>query len=309
MTRADLARATGLARSTVAQRVDTLIVEGLVHDLPVAASPRGRPPAVPGLQSRRRRRPRRRPRSHALAGRGERSRRSSSRRTGGTSISISVGRRPRMARRALHGARCRRRRSRDDVRGIGVGSLARSSSQAAAREPAPIILPGWTTPIPMVCRPVPPPRCWSTTTSASWPAASIGCIGGTARRSACLGLNGSGKSSLLRIIAGVDKDFNGRDTSRPATPSATSNRSRSSTRRRPSARSSRRRSQRRSILLKEFDEINAKFADPMDDDEMDKLLERQGEVQEKLDARTRGTWTRSSRWRWTRCAARRPRRR
>ena len=37
-------------------------------------------------------------------------------------------------------------------------------------------------------------------------------------------------------------------------------------------------------LLKEFDEINAKFAEPMSDDEMTKLLERQGEVQEKLDA-------------------------
>ncbi|MDP9180038.1 MAG: energy-dependent translational throttle protein EttA, partial [Gemmatimonadota bacterium] len=36
-------------------------------------------------------------------------------------------------------------------------------------------------------------------------------------------------------------------------------------------------------LLKEFEEINAKFAEPMDDDEMAKLIERQGEVQEKLD--------------------------
>ena len=36
-------------------------------------------------------------------------------------------------------------------------------------------------------------------------------------------------------------------------------------------------------LLKEFEEINAKFAEEMSDDEMNKLLERQGEVQEKLD--------------------------
>ena len=36
-------------------------------------------------------------------------------------------------------------------------------------------------------------------------------------------------------------------------------------------------------LLKEFEQINAKFAEPMDDDEMSKLIERQGEVQEKLD--------------------------
>ena len=38
------------------------------------------------------------------------------------------------------------------------------------------------------------------------------------------------------------------------------------------------------ICLREYDEINAKFAEPMDDDEMTKLLERQGEVQEKLEA-------------------------
>src|SRR3954465_5390666 len=37
-------------------------------------------------------------------------------------------------------------------------------------------------------------------------------------------------------------------------------------------------------LLKEYDEINAKFAEPMSDDEMTKLLDRQGTVQEKLDA-------------------------
>ena len=36
-------------------------------------------------------------------------------------------------------------------------------------------------------------------------------------------------------------------------------------------------------LLKEFEEINAKFAEEMSDEDMDKLLERQGEVQEKLD--------------------------
>ena len=37
-------------------------------------------------------------------------------------------------------------------------------------------------------------------------------------------------------------------------------------------------------LLKEFEEINQKFAEPMDDDAMDKLIERQGVVQERLDA-------------------------
>ena len=37
-------------------------------------------------------------------------------------------------------------------------------------------------------------------------------------------------------------------------------------------------------LLKEFERINEKFAEPMSDEEMNKLLEKQGQVQEKLDA-------------------------
>lgn len=99
-----------------------------------------------------------------------------------------------------------------------------------------------------------------------------------------LGLNGSGKSSLLRIIAGTDKDFNGEvvfskgysvgyleqepklddeKTVREIVEEAV---------------------QGTVDLLKEFEEINMKFAEPMTDDEMNALIERQGEVQEKLDA-------------------------
>lgn len=102
-----------------------------------------------------------------------------------------------------------------------------------------------------------------------------------------LGLNGSGKSSLLKIIAGVDKEFLGevvwspgytvgmleqepkidptktvKDIVEEAVASTVA-------------------------LLKEFEEINEKFMDPglMDDpDAMDKLITKQGEVQEKLDA-------------------------
>ena len=99
-----------------------------------------------------------------------------------------------------------------------------------------------------------------------------------------LGLNGSGKSSLLKIIAGTDKEFNGevvfskgysigyleqepklddaktvRQTVEEAVQSTVD-------------------------LLQEFDEINMKFGEEMTDDEMAQLLERQGEVQEKLDA-------------------------
>jgi energy-dependent translational throttle protein EttA len=99
-----------------------------------------------------------------------------------------------------------------------------------------------------------------------------------------IGLNGSGKSSLLRILSGVDQDFQGKTTVSPGfsigyleqepqlDPGKTV----------------------REIveqgvqpvvdLLHEYDEINAKFAEPMSDDEMSDLLERQGKVQEKLDA-------------------------
>jgi ATP-binding cassette ChvD family protein len=99
-----------------------------------------------------------------------------------------------------------------------------------------------------------------------------------------LGLNGSGKSSLLRIIAGRDKDFNGEvvfsqgysvglleqepvlDESKTVLEIVQEG------------------AQETVNLLKEYEEINAKFAEPMDDDEMNALIERQGKVQEKLDA-------------------------
>src|ERR1700750_1125207 len=49
LTRADVARQTGLARSTVAQRIDALIAHGLVSEVTGAASTGGRPPTVLAL--------------------------------------------------------------------------------------------------------------------------------------------------------------------------------------------------------------------------------------------------------------------
>jgi ATP-binding cassette ChvD family protein len=98
-----------------------------------------------------------------------------------------------------------------------------------------------------------------------------------------LGLNGAGKSTLLRIMAGVDQDHLG-ETMLSAgytvgflaqEPLIDSNKS------------------VREVVeegvsevvtaLREFDEINARFAEPMSDDQMNDLLEQQGRLQERLD--------------------------
>lgn len=99
-----------------------------------------------------------------------------------------------------------------------------------------------------------------------------------------IGLNGSGKSSLLRILAGADQHFNGETilsdgytvgyleqeplvdvdkTVRQVVEEGV---------------------QETVDLVNEFEAINMKFAEPMDDDEMNTLIERQGEVQDRLDA-------------------------
>jgi energy-dependent translational throttle protein EttA len=98
-----------------------------------------------------------------------------------------------------------------------------------------------------------------------------------------LGLNGSGKSTLLKIMAGVDTEFNGEailskgytigyleqeplvdetKTIREVVEEGV---------------------QDEVDLVNEFNRINERFAEPMSDDDMEKLIQRQGEVQEKLD--------------------------
>ncbi len=99
-----------------------------------------------------------------------------------------------------------------------------------------------------------------------------------------LGLNGSGKSTLLRIMAGIETEFNGEarladgatvgllsqepelDPAKDVVGNVLEGMGESYE------------------LLKRFEEVSARFAEPMDDDEMNALIEEQGELQEKIDA-------------------------
>ena len=86
-----------------------------------------------------------------------------------------------------------------------------------------------------------------------------------------LGLNGAGKSSLLKILAGVDEAFDGKTgetrTVREVVEEGVSE---------------------LMAIAREFEEINARFAEPMEPEEMDALIERQAQVQELMDHK--GVW-------------------
>ncbi|MFZ5564797.1 MAG: energy-dependent translational throttle protein EttA [Thermodesulfobacteriota bacterium] len=98
-----------------------------------------------------------------------------------------------------------------------------------------------------------------------------------------LGLNGSGKSSLLRIMAGVDAEFDGQAVLSPGhtlgfleqepqlDPAKT-------------VRAVVEEGMSEAVaLVNEYNSISEKFAEPMEDDEMNRLIERQGVLQEKID--------------------------
>ncbi len=99
-----------------------------------------------------------------------------------------------------------------------------------------------------------------------------------------IGLNGSGKSSLLRIMAGVDKEFNGQTILTPGhtigfleqEPELDNSKT---------VREIVEEGVHETVnLLNEFNRISEKFSEPMSEEEMNRLIERQGQVQEKLDA-------------------------
>src|SRR5215204_5918851 len=98
-----------------------------------------------------------------------------------------------------------------------------------------------------------------------------------------IGLNGSGKSSLLRIMAGIDKEFNGEALLSPGYTVGYLQQEPLIDDGRTVREVVEEAVQGTVDLLKEFEAINAKFAEEMSDDDMNKLLERQGKVQEQLD--------------------------
>jgi ATP-binding cassette ChvD family protein len=96
-----------------------------------------------------------------------------------------------------------------------------------------------------------------------------------------LGLNGSGKSSLLRILAGVDKEFNGQTILSPGHTVGYLEQEPLVDCQKTVREVVEEGVQETVDLLKEFEAINAAFADP--DADMEKLCDRQAVVQEKLD--------------------------
>lgn len=103
-----------------------------------------------------------------------------------------------------------------------------------------------------------------------------------------LGLNGAGKSTLLKIMAGLDKEFDGEARPMPnikigylaQEPKLDENKDVRGNVEDGVAETKK--------LLDEFNEISMKFAEPMEEEEMNKLLERQGELQNAIDAK--GAW-------------------
>ena len=98
-----------------------------------------------------------------------------------------------------------------------------------------------------------------------------------------LGLNGSGKSTLLRIIAGVDKNYDGKITAAGGYTVGYLEQEPLIDDTRTVIEVVRDGAKATFALLKEYDEINAKFGEDMTPEQMDKLINKQAEVQEKLD--------------------------
>ena len=99
-----------------------------------------------------------------------------------------------------------------------------------------------------------------------------------------LGLNGSGKSSLLRILAGVDKEFVGQTIISPGLTVGLLEQEPQLDESKTVRAVVEEAVQDTVRLMEEFNRINEQLAEPMSDEEMSKVLDRQASIQEKLDA-------------------------
>ena len=98
-----------------------------------------------------------------------------------------------------------------------------------------------------------------------------------------LGLNGAGKSSLLKIIAGIDKSYQGEVVFAPGYSIGYLPQEPQLDDALTVKEVVMQGVQKIVDILKEYEEVNMKFAEPMSDDEMNKLIERQGELTELID--------------------------
>src|SRR5690349_14737663 len=99
-----------------------------------------------------------------------------------------------------------------------------------------------------------------------------------------LGANGAGKSTLLRIMAGVDQDFLGDARPLPGTKIGYLPQEPSLDPTKDVRGNVVEGVREQQGLLDQFNQLSARFAEPMDDDEMNRLLEKQGNLQERIDA-------------------------
>lgn len=99
-----------------------------------------------------------------------------------------------------------------------------------------------------------------------------------------LGLNGSGKSTVLRIMAGIDKEFNGESRPQPGIKIGYLSQEPELDEEKTVRENVELGMSEVKSLLDEFDEISMKFGEDMSDDDMGKLLARQAELQDKIEA-------------------------